>query len=163
PALLVPHGPDVAENAPAMDAARAMMRTHLARVARWGCQYQNIDLQSIAASPLDLIVIDPIVDAPTGRGPSAEEMQRLKRKPDGSRRLVLAYLSIGAAEAYRPYWSPDWRTPGSEPAWLGPESPEWPGSYAARYWHPEWHEIVMAALVRIVDAGFDGVFLDRVD
>lgn len=145
-----------------MDAARLEMRGILARVARWGCQYQSIDVQSIAASSLDLIVIDPIIDATTGRGPSAEELQRLKHKPNGERRLVLAYLSVGAAEEYRPYWSPHWRA-GFRPDWLGPESPDWPGSHAVRYWHPAWQEIVRGAIIRLVEAGFDGVFLDRVD
>jgi endo-alpha-1,4-polygalactosaminidase (GH114 family) len=55
------------------------MRAILARVGRWGCQYQNIDVASIAASPLDLIVVDPIIDPASGRTPSSEEMRLLKR------------------------------------------------------------------------------------
>jgi len=145
-----------------MDAERIEMRKVLAGVARWGCQYQKIDLQAIAASRLDLIVIDPIVDIEAGRAPNPEEMQLLKRKPNGGRRLVLAYLSVGAAEEYRPYWSPRWRD-GPAPEWLGSESLEWSRSYSVRYWHPEWQRIVLDAAVRLSDAGFDGIFLDRVD
>ncbi len=162
PAALAPYAPGASGGTSSMHAARVEMRAVLARVARWGCQYQNIDVQSIGASPLDLIVVEPIVDAATGRIASAEEMQVLKRKPTGDRRLVLAYLSVGAAEEYRPYWSPDWKT-GPAPVWLGSESSEWPRSYSVRYWHPEWRKLVIEALVRLVDAGFDGVFLDRVD
>lgn len=145
-----------------MRAERVAMRRVLASVVRWGCQYQKIDLQAIAASPLDLVVIDPIVDTAAGRGPNPEEMESLKRKPNGRRRLVLAYLSVGAAEEYRPYWSPRW-TDEAAPEWLGSESLEWPRSYSVRYWHPEWHRIVLDAALRLVDAGFDGIFLDRVD
>src|SRR5262245_59331122 len=79
PAMLLTHPSGAAGDA-AIDAARLEMRGVLARVVRWGCQYQNIDLRSIADSPLDLIVMDPVVDAATGRGPNEEEMQRLKRK-----------------------------------------------------------------------------------
>jgi len=89
-------------------------------------------------------------------------MKALKRKPNGGRRLVLAYLSIGAAEEYRPYWSPRW-SDGPAPEWLGSKSLEWSMSYSVRYWHPEWQRIVLDAAVRLADAGFDGIFLDRVD
>jgi cysteinyl-tRNA synthetase, unknown class len=161
PMALTANDPGAA-GTPSMRAQRVEMREVLAGVARWGCQYQKIDLQAIAASLLDLIVIDPIVDTSAGRGPNPEEMTSLKRKPNGGRRLVLAYLSIGAAEEYRPYWSPRWRD-GPAPDWLGSESLEWPRSHSVRYWHPEWERIVLDAAVRFVDAGFDGVFLDRVD
>ena len=145
-----------------MPATRIEKRNILARVVRWGCQYQNIRVQDIAGSPLDLIVVEPILDATTGRTASTEELHRLKSKGNGERRLVLAYLSVGAAEEYRPYWSPDWKVANS-PAWLGVESRDWPRSYSVRYWHPEWRKIVIDATVRLVDVGFDGIFLDRVD
>jgi cysteinyl-tRNA synthetase, unknown class len=151
-----------ANSLPSAQGARDDMRAILARVGRWGCQYQNIDVASVAASPLDLIVVDPIIDPASGRTPSSEEMRLLKRKGNDERRLVLAYLSVGAAEEYRPYWSADWKGSASPP-WLGVESREWPRSYSVRYWHPEWQRIVIDASVRLVDAGFDGLFLDRVD
>ena len=33
------------------------------------------------------------------------DLAKMKRKPDGSRRYVLAYISIGEAETYRYYWN----------------------------------------------------------
>jgi cysteinyl-tRNA synthetase len=74
---------------------------------------------------------------------------------------VLGYLSIGAAENYRPYWKASWKK--NPPSWLGKEDPLWPGSYPVRYWDPAWQKIVMDSLAAIVAAGFDGVFLDLVD
>ena len=162
PSAFLPHRSAGANSLPSAQGARNDMRTILARVGRWGCQYQNIDVASIAATPLDLIVVDPIIDPASGRTPSSEEMRLLKRKGNDERRLVLAYLSVGAAEEYRPYWSADWKG-GASPPWLGEESREWPRSYSVRYWHPEWQRIVIDASVRLVDAGFDGLFLDRVD
>ena len=92
-------------------------------------------------------------------------MASLKRKPDGSRRTVLAYLSIGEGEDYRFYWRPDWEA--SPPAWLKGENPDWAGNFAVRYWDKDWQALIFgkddAYLDRIMAAGFDGVYLDRVD
>ncbi len=96
----------------------------------------------------------------------------MKRKPDGGRRVVLSYLSIGEAEDYRYYWNASWESwyfvPNfwSKPSWLGPVNGDWGGNYAVRYWEPDWQKIILgegAYLDRIVRAGFDGVWLDKVD
>jgi len=51
----------------------------------------------------------------------------------------------------------------SAPAWLGPEDPLRRGSYAVRYWHPEWQGLLLgrpdSAVDRAIAAGFDGVHL----
>lgn len=79
--------------------------------------------------------------------------------------MVIAYMSIGEAENYRFYWKQDWKT--GSPSWLREENPEWPGNYAVRYWHPDWKKIIYgnsdAYLDRILAAGFDGVYLDKID
>jgi cysteinyl-tRNA synthetase len=134
----------------------------LASVRRWGCQYQNIDVALLAATPLDMVVIDQSVD---GKSIKPSDMEALRWKQDGGRRLVLAYLSVGEAESYRPYWSPEWRD--LPPPWLGPENAQWPGSFAVRFWHPAWRDLLFedegSLLNGIIKAGFDGAFLDRVD
>ena len=142
-------------------ASRGAARALLAKVGTWGCQYQSIELDRLAATTLDLIVIDPVLDGGTGRMADPEDLAKLRRKPDGSRRLVLAYLSIGAAEEYRAYWLPGWQA--EPPSWLGAHNPAWPRSYSVQYWQPDWRRIVDDGLQRIVAAGFDGVFMDRVD
>lgn len=150
-----------AQDRDTMQMSRGKARAMLANVEHWGCQYQNIDPPSIASSALELVVIDPVLDGGTGRLAGREDVEIMRRRPDGGRRLVIAYLAIGAAESYRPYWNPTWNT--EPPVWLGPHNPAWPRSYAVRYWNPEWRRIVMEGLQSIVAAGFDGVFLDRVD
>ncbi|WP_292514765.1 MJ1477/TM1410 family putative glycoside hydrolase [Methylobacterium sp.] len=130
-------------------------------VERWGCQYQRIEPGSIAASDLDLIVVDPIVE---GERLDAQGISALRAKPGGGKRLVLAYLSVGEAESYRAYWKAGWRE--APPSWLGPENPRWPGSFAVRYWQTEWRNVLLGeegTFEAILSAGFDGVFLDRVD
>jgi cysteinyl-tRNA synthetase len=123
-------------------------------VKNWRYQLQNIDPDEIANSSADLVVVDSSGDD----GPfSKAQVERMKLKPDGSRRTVLAYMSIGEAESYRSYWSQ------RSSSWLGPENRQWRGNYGVRFWHPAWQEIVFAYTDDILSAGFDGVYLDKVD
>ncbi|MGE0698661.1 MAG: endo alpha-1,4 polygalactosaminidase [Hyphomicrobiaceae bacterium] len=83
-------------------------RVRLAGVTSWGYQLQRLDVASAAAAPIDLIVVDHSV---AERGEDSSVLERLKRKADGSRRTVLAYVSIGEAEDYRRYWRKEWAAP----------------------------------------------------
>ena len=82
-------------------------------------------------------------------------------------RKVLAYISIGEAEDYRPYWRTEWVSNGQRtaaaPAWLGIENPEWKGNYQVKYWNAEWQKLMLAAIDDAMGRGFDGVYLDIVD
>lgn len=137
----------------------------LKRVLHWGCQYQKVDLAAIAGSDLDLIVIDSSIDDISRRFVTRSECESLKKKSDGARRIVLAYLSVGEADTKRWYWPERWRR--SPPDWIGPENPKWLGSRSVQYWNSQWHDLVYKGNSSILDlilgAGFDGVFLDRVD
>jgi cysteinyl-tRNA synthetase len=54
---------------------------------------------------------------------------------------------------------------------LGPFNPDYPDNYKVKYWMPAWKKIIYGVragvnksyLDRIIDAGFDGVYLDIVD
>ena len=76
-------------------------------------------------------------------------------------RKVIAYLSIGEAEDYRTYWRRSWKT--NPPAFLLAENPDWKGNYRVKYWQADWQRIILAAVDKIMAAGFDGVYLDIVD
>jgi cysteinyl-tRNA synthetase len=144
-------------------------RRLLGRVKQWGIHLRRMEVDEIAASPFDLVVVDYApyrhlsFEFPFG----PQDVARMQRRPDGGRRLVLAYLSIGEAEDYRYYWNRDWRGADKRPAWLGAENPKWAGNFPVRFWSPEWQRIIMEGpqsyLARILAAGFDGVYLDRAD
>jgi cysteinyl-tRNA synthetase len=134
----------------------------LNRVDDFLLQLQNYDLEAIKSSRYDLVVMD----SSSGSGLwSPQDIRRLKSSGDG--KIVLAYLSIGEAEDYRGYWIPEWVDQGfsdpDRPEWLGRENPDWPGNFKVKYWHPEWQDIVISYLDRIIDQGFDGIYMDIVD
>lgn len=120
-------------------------------------------LDAVSATNYDLIIIDLFFDNVMAF--TVEEVERLKHKANGGKRLVICYMSIGEAEDYRYYWQSDWKR--HKPAWLARENPEWRGNYKVRYWDPAWQEIICGAgdsyLNRILAAGFDGVYLDIID
>ncbi|BEU87571.1 alpha-1,4-polygalactosaminidase [Selenomonas sp. TAMA-11512] len=119
-------------------------------------------IEALAATNYDLLIVDLYYgDRPL----TAEETSRLKRKANGGRRILLSYMSVGEAADYRPYWKKEWES--ERPHWLAEPNPEWPGSYKARYWAKEWHDLLYgrsdAYIDRIIAAGFDGAFLDVMD
>jgi cysteinyl-tRNA synthetase len=130
------------------------LQTVKSSIKSWRYQLQGIDPAAIAASSSDLVVIDHSGD---GRPFTPAEVEQMKRKPDGSRRIVLSYMSIGEAEDYRWYW--DKRSAD----WLGRENPKWPGNYGVKFWHSGWQKIIFEYTDKILAAGFDGVYLDKVD
>lgn len=138
----------------------------------WAYQLKNLgpeQRKAIADSPYDLMVVDYArsLDTDTdGEVPlTREEVAAMQKKPDGGRRIVIAYLSIGESENYRYYWKPEWNK--KRPAWMGAESKEWPGNYLVQYWNKDWQNIIFgnpqSFVDRILAAGFDGFYVDRSD
>lgn len=96
---------------------------------------------------------------------TSQDITKLKVKKNGSSRLVIAYMSIGEAEEYRAYWQESWKW--QKPDWLERENPNWEGNYKVKYWDLEWQKIIYGEensyLDLILEASFDGVYLDIVD
>jgi cysteinyl-tRNA synthetase, unknown class len=154
-----------------------------ARLARinaaksWGYQLASLSLQTAANSPYDLLVVDATTGLESGQPFTRAEVERLKTGPDGRRRLVISYLSIGEAEDYRSdYFSPEYLEEEA-PDWLMKENPQWKGNRIIRFCHEGWQRTILgdeqgrnvyrgdepSPLYRLIELGFDGVYLDRVD
>jgi cysteinyl-tRNA synthetase len=151
-------------------AAEGLAPARLLAAARsWGYQLQELDPDEIANVPYDMIVIDYSRDGSDALALTPAEVDMLRSKPDGSRRIVLAYLSIGEAEKYRYYWKWywGWFFGALAPGWRGPQNHDWRGNYGVRYWRDDWQNIIFRGddsyLGRIIKSGFDGVYLDKVD
>lgn len=131
---------------------------------------REVFIEAINKTDYDLIFIDLFFgyDENGVQKPwTASEIDGMKRKASGGKRKVCAYLSVGEAENYRYYWQPAWNTQATRPAWIAEENKNWKGNFKVRYWQPEWQSILYgssnAYLDRILDAGFDGVYLDVID
>ncbi len=120
-------------------------------------------LSAVAATNYDLVIIDLFFSDIEQF--SLSDIVSIKSKANGGTRLVIAYMSIGEVEDYRYYWQSGWG-PGN-PSWVASENPNWPGNYKVRYWESEWQSIIYgnndSYLKKILDAGFDGVYLDIID
>lgn len=126
--------------------------------------YQNKTqyINALSLTDFDLLIIDAYFHDSLL---TYTDIQTLGNKASGGSRIVLAYMSIGEAENYRYYWKNDWNT--APPEWLGEENPDWPGNFRVEYWNPHWQDIIFgndsSYTKKIVDAGFDGVYLDIID
>lgn len=120
-------------------------------------------INAVTSTNYDLLIMDLFFDGTTEF--TLDEIEQLKEKSNGGKRLLVSYLSIGEAEDYRYYWQSSWDE--SSPSWMDSENPHWEGNYKVRYWEPEWQSIIFgnenAYLDKIVYAGFDGVYLDIID
>lgn len=137
--------------------------------------------EALKACEYDLLVLDYSVD---GNGPPRNGSETSGEfttgqigeiKAGGGGKVLLSYLSIGEAENYRFYWQDgvdgrdDWFS--SPPTWIGSATEGGADNFHVEYWRSEWRNILWndvagpsrGYLNRIIDAGFDGVYFDRVD
>lgn len=124
---------------------------------------KNDFIAAVTATNYDLLIMDLFFT--NGHTFTANEINQLKNKANGGKRLVISYMSIGEAEDYRYYWQSSWST--NRPSWLDAENPNWEGNYKVKYWNSEWQQIIYgnnnSYLKKILDANFDGVYLDIID
>ena len=154
----------------------------LAAAKTWGYQLQYVDHLQVPEA-IDMMVVDYSRDGTAARAFTPADVEALRTRPGRSPRIVLCYLSIGEAENYRAYWDMSWNS--KPPQWLGAENAAWKGNFAVRFWQPGWQRLIVESrrasltlatriaralfpprkpyLDEIIDAGFDGVYLDRVD
>lgn len=182
-------GPTIALRAPpaiakrpnkAAASATAALAGRLARITAaksWGYQLTGMTIEAAANAPYDLLVVDATAGLASGQPLTAAEVNVLKRKPDGSRRLVVSYMSVGEAEDYRAdYFSPEYMTEDA-PDWLMGENKNWQGNRLIRFCAEGWQQTIIgdgegrsvynsidpSPLRRLIELGFDGIYLDRVD
>lgn len=119
-------------------------------------------IQAIESTNYDLVLVDLFFgDEPL----TSSQVNRLKTKANGASRLAIAYMSIGSAENYRYYWKKSWFL--HCPNWLKRRYDGYPDEFWVKFWNKTWQEIIFgnddSYTHKIIDAGFDGVYLDNVE
>lgn len=119
-------------------------------------------INAVTATNYDAIIMDLFLNDETF---TASEINQLRNKANGGKRIVICYMSIGEAEDYRYYWENSWNS--SKPSWLENENSDWPGNFKVKYWNDDWQKIIYknydSYLNKILIADFDGVYLDIID
>lgn len=119
-------------------------------------------LQAITATNFDLVLIDLFYD---GSPFSLAEINQLKVKANGGRRLVIAYMNIGSAETFRYYWQSNWGL--HRPNWIKKKYDGYKDEFWVKFWHSDWQKIIYQTddsyLNKVIAAGFDGAYLDNIE
>ncbi len=165
----------VACSSPGTNSGDKGREERLADAQTWMYQIQGLNepgaLEALAATDYPLLVLEPGQNFKDSPYDMAEIVSALRTAPDGSERLLLAYIDIGQAEDYRDYWLPSWTAPvgnelGSPEFLLAIDPDGWTGNYVVTYWDTRWKNMwigpdgIVADLAR---AGFDGIYLDWVE
>lgn len=143
----------------------------------WGYQLNSLTVDTAAATPYDLLVVDATAGLAGDTPFTAAKVAQLKQKPDGTRRLVISYLSIGEAEEFSPFTFNREYVEEDAPDWLMGENPKSKGNRLVRFCSEGWQRTIIgddtgrslynsleaAPLQRLIELGFDGVYLDRAD
>ncbi len=132
-------------------------------------EHSSIDL--LGETEYDMLVVEPGFNLKEDPYDVTYMVNKLKNKPNGDKRILLAYIDIGQAEEWRTYWGDDWTAPTETtqgyPDFLITIDPDgWEGNYPVAYWDTAWMDIWLAddgLIKKIADFGFDGVYLDWVE
>ncbi|KAE9626473.1 caspase family protein [Parasedimentitalea maritima] len=156
-------------------AADAPEDERLSNVQSWMFQLQELDedgaVEALAATAYDMFIIEAGQNFSDWSYNTPQIIDQLKVKPDGSPRVLIAYVDIGQAEDYRAYWQDDWvaptKTSRGYPSFLITIDPDgWSGNYPVAYWEEDWQSLWLGSNGTIADLaryGFDGVLLDWVE
>ncbi|RZJ33503.1 MAG: hypothetical protein EOO51_13520 [Flavobacterium sp.] len=120
-------------------------------------------ISAIGKTNFDLVIIDLFFNNNVAFTKS--EIEKLKIKANGGRRLVVCYLNIGSAESWRYYWKKGWKL--HSPEFLEKQYQGYENEYWVQYWNRQWQQIIFgnknSYLDKVIAAGFDGAYLDNVE
>jgi cysteinyl-tRNA synthetase, unknown class len=123
----------------------------------WSFSITSNSFDQLLQNPAKLLVLDYSQDGTEARRYQPKDIDALHRNGQ----QVISYLSIGEAEDYRYYFQDSWNS--NPPSWLGKLNTDWPGNFKVKYWDAEWQQQIIGYLDKIIESGFDGIYLDIVD
>jgi cysteinyl-tRNA synthetase len=119
-------------------------------------------INAISTTNFDVIIIDLFFNNSEF---TSDEINKLKTKANGAKRLVISYINVGAAENYRYYWKNDWKL--HKPNWLKKKYDGYDDEIWVKFWDKDWQNVIYgnnnSYMKKIIDANFDGAYLDNVE
>lgn len=119
-------------------------------------------IRALRGTNFDVVVVDVFAN---GTPLTAQQVDLLKYKKLGSRRLVLAQINVATAAPFQYFWQAGWG-PGNPPFLYAPIRND-PDRTRVLYWDAGWHAILYGGTNSYVygvwQLGFDGVVLTGVD
>lgn len=116
-------------------------------------------IKDIRNSNYDIVIINPLFHE---KEPfSAEEVNSLKYKKNGARRLIIAEHNISEAVSGAYYWHTGWEI--DNPSWLRRLSFANPNGIITEYWNINWQRIMSEYFKSIVMINYDGAFFTGVN
>lgn len=155
--------PDIVPNENASDITRLSdAKNYLYLINPANIRTKRAYLKAIADTNFDMVTIDLFFD---GEPLTAADIAKIKKKANGGQRLIISYVNIGAAENWRYYWKPHWKI--NDPIWIKKKYAGYADEFYVQFWHDDWQKIILrnpdSYVKKILDAGFDGAFLDNVE
>ncbi len=155
--------PDSVPHANAADITDlSLAQNHLYLISTDNFSSKEEMINAISLTNFDVILIDLFFDETEL---SAAEVNQLKTKANGGKRLVISYLNIGSAEKFRYYWKKGWGL--HHPLWLKRKYDGYDDEFWVKFWKKDWQKIIYgnddSYVKKIVNAGFDGAYLDNVE
>lgn len=119
-------------------------------------------INAISNTNYDLVLIDLFYEEIEF---TPAEINLLKTKANGGKRLVISYMNIGSAEKFRYYWKAHWTL--HIPMWIHKKYDGYNDEFWVKFWNPEWQQIIygndQSYLKKILNSGYDGVYLDNIE
>jgi len=142
------------------DATQAKNYLYIAHSQGFGVTRDFV--QAMSNTNFDIIITNVF----HGRVPLSKlDVERLKYKKLGARRLVLAEIDISSAATYDYFWQAGWEQ--GAPEFINMPHREDPDRYRTLYWNPAWQSVLFGGtasyIYGILDLGFDGVVLKGLD
>jgi uncharacterized protein (TIGR01370 family) len=132
-------------------ATRSARLAALRRVERWAPVIGAYELPALEG--VDLVVCDGLRDA--AGDDTAARARVASARAAGA--LVIAYLSVGTVEDWRPY------APEVSREWTFGPMPGWEGERLVDVRAEGWRRIMAREAAGLQELGFDGLFLDNLD
>lgn len=110
------------------------------------CNCIGSSLDPNTASKFQILIVDP-----------DETAASLLAQYEEMGKTVLAYINVGYAEDWRPYWN-DTRLHG-----IIHNETEYEGEYYVEYWDPLWLHTIANYVEACLNQGYDGIYLDNID